>query len=236
MMLNGTQVVYSVRRSPRAKYIRITVSAHSGIVITIPTRIRRYINPEQFLREKQDWVLKHLSRIGTFAAVPPQELIDGAVVNLEGRPYTFWVCRKDIWQPRIEIAGRELQLHVPDDFKGDPKEAVKAWVKNRATRVIRNEVERLAPMIGVQYQQVTIRDQKTKWGSCSRKGNLSFNWRLILFPRKVLRYVVIHELCHLRHFNHSPRFWRLVEQHDPNYQSSIEWLKVHGPSMEGPLR
>jgi predicted metal-dependent hydrolase len=236
MSLNGVTVNYSVRRSERAKHIRITISPHSGVVVTIPSRTRRYINPEQFLREKQEWVLKHITKIGACQSSNPQELENGSVVNLQGSSYTFWVCRREVWQPQIELAGRELRLHVPANFKGDTKETVKAWVKNRAATVIRGETDQLAPRIGVNYTNVSIRDQKTKWGSCSRKGNLSFNWRLILFPHQVLRYVVIHELCHLRHFNHSPRFWSLVERHDPNYRESIEWLKEHGPVMDGPLR
>jgi hypothetical protein len=220
----------------RAKHIRITISAHTGVVVTIPTRIKRYINPEAFLREKQEWVLRQLERIGPVVPPTPARLTNGTTVNLEGHPYTFRMYKNSIWKPQVELSGSELLLHLPLSFNGDPKETVKEWIRARAAHKIQLEVDRQAPRIGVPYSRITIRDQKTKWGSCSRKGNLSFNWRLILFPPRVLRYVVIHELCHLRHFNHSDRFWEMVEKFEPNYRDSVAWLKEHGVHMEGALR
>jgi predicted metal-dependent hydrolase len=236
MTLDGMTVSYTVRRSARAKHIRITISAHKGVVITIPSRIKRYINPEQFLREKQEWVLKHLSRVGSPGIGNDARLDNGSTVTFEGRPYTFRMYRNNIWKPRIEISDTEMLLHLPSDYEGDPKETVKEWIKSRAAQKIEHEVERYARIIGVEYNRLAIRDQKTKWGSCSKQGNLSFNWRLALFPPKVLRYVVIHELCHIRHFNHSDRFWSLVERYDPHYRESVNWLKEYGLQMEGPLR
>ena len=79
--------------------------------------------------------------------------------------------------------------------------------------------------------RIAIRDQKSRWGSCSRKGNLNFNWKLIMAPPPALDYVVIHELCHLHEFNHSPRFWQLVAAQMPEYESWKKWLKQHGPEL-----
>ena len=88
-----------------------------------------------------------------------------------------------------------------------------------------------APRISEDYGRVTIREQKTRWGSCSSKRNLNFNWKLIQAPPEALDYVVIHELCHLREFNHSPRFWQLVQAQMPEYESWKKWLKQHGTEM-----
>lgn len=87
------------------------------------------------------------------------------------------------------------------------------------------------PLTGGTYQRITIRDQKTRWGSCSAGGTLSFNWRLMLAPPAVLDYVVIHELCHLTHMNHSKAFWALVESVCPDYRTHRKWLKDHGQSL-----
>lgn len=88
-----------------------------------------------------------------------------------------------------------------------------------------------AAITGGNYQRITIRDQKTRWGSCSANGTLSFNWRLMLAPPAVLDYVVVHELCHLTHMNHSKAFWSLVESACPDYRAHRKWLKEHGQEL-----
>jgi predicted metal-dependent hydrolase len=88
-----------------------------------------------------------------------------------------------------------------------------------------------AEALGVSYSRIEIRDQRTRWGSCSPKGTLSFNWRLALAPLEVLDYVVVHELCHLREPNHSPRFWRLVTERRPGWREQRAWLREHGPEL-----
>ena len=87
------------------------------------------------------------------------------------------------------------------------------------------------PFTGGSFERITIRDQKTRWGSCSARGTLSFNWRLMLAPPAVLDYVVVHELCHLTHMNHSAAFWALVEEVCPDYRSHRKWLKDHGHEL-----
>ena len=92
-----------------------------------------------------------------------------------------------------------------------------------------------APLVGASYGRITIRAQRSRWGSCSSKGNLNFNCLLMLVPAHVLDYVVVHELCHLRELNHSPRFWAEVERILPDYKVSRTWLKEHGDSLIGML-
>lgn len=102
---------------------------------------------------------------------------------------------------------------------------------DEALEVIPQRVAYFAPMVGVTVGRITIRNQKTKWGSCSSKGNLNFNCLLMLAPREVLDYVVVHELCHRLEMNHSPRFWAEVERVLPDYRASKQWLKEHGGSL-----
>lgn len=101
----------------------------------------------------------------------------------------------------------------------------------KAVRTIPMRVAYYAPLVGVNYGRITIRNQKTRWGSCSSKGNLNFNCLLMLAPERVLDYVVVHELCHRLEMNHSPRFWTEVERVFPDYRSQKEWLKVHGGEL-----
>jgi predicted metal-dependent hydrolase len=93
--------------------------------------------------------------------------------------------------------------------------------------------EEEAERIGVTYRRIRIGDQRTRWGSCSASGTLSFNWRLVLAPPEVLDYVVVHELCHLGIPGHSRRFWGLVERQRPQWREQREWLREHGPELLG---
>lgn len=100
-----------------------------------------------------------------------------------------------------------------------------------ARKVIPEHVAFLAPRVGVTYGRITIRSQHSRWGSCSGKGNLNFNCLLMLMPEEVLDYVVVHELCHRKEMNHSPRFWAEVERILPNFKESKKWLKENGPAL-----
>ena len=109
--------------------------------------------------------------------------------------------------------------------------AIRQALSKRALARIRERLDRCAPRIGVEFGRVAVRDQRSRWGSCSAKGNLNFNWKLIMAPPEVLDYVVIHELCHRIEFNHSPRFWQLVRDQMPEYEDWKKWLKRHGSEL-----
>ncbi len=102
---------------------------------------------------------------------------------------------------------------------------------DRALKVIPERVRHFAKVVGVTYGHITIRNQRTRWGSCSSKGNLNFNCLLMLAPKYVIDYVVVHELCHRKEMNHSKAFWAEVERVLPEYKKSVEWLKIEGPSI-----
>ena len=101
----------------------------------------------------------------------------------------------------------------------------------KAKETITKRVSYFARLMGVSYRNITIREQKTRWGSCSSEKNLNFNWKLILAPPEVLDYVVVHELCHRLEMNHSPRFWAQVERVLPDYKVSRKWLREHGNEL-----
>ena len=125
---------------------------------------------------------------------------------------------------------RERAKQVPRlglDGRGVSEEEARAGARELVTMLAAEE----AAALGVAYTRIEIRDQRTRWGSCSPKGTLSFNWRLALAPLEVLDYVVVHELCHLREPNHSPRFWRLVTERRPGWREQRAWLREHGPEL-----
>jgi len=113
----------------------------------------------------------------------------------------------------------------------DPRHISEIEARLAVRELVAMLIDEEAPAIGVEPARVQIRDQRSRWGSCSTRGTLSFNWRLVLAPFDVLDYVVVHELCHLREPNHSTRFWKLVEQRRPDWRAQRDWLHEHGPEL-----
>jgi len=128
-----------------------------------------------------------------------------------------WIARERAKQvPRLRLDGRDVSEHE---------------ARRSARELVEMLAEEEAAELGVAYRRIEIRDQRTRWGSCSPRGTLSFNWRLVLAPFDVLDYVVVHELCHLREPNHSPRFWALVAGRRPEWRAARDWLREHGEEL-----
>ncbi len=127
---------------------------------------------------------------------------------------------------------REGWLVVGEAPDADVRAAIERWYRREARRLITESVEREAARLGFAFRAIAIRDQQTRWGSCSRRGTLSFNWRLAIAPSEVRAYVVIHELCHLRELNHSKAFWQLVATAMPSWQEHKRWLREYGGELQ----
>ena len=154
----------------------------------------------------------------------------GSRICIEGNAYGLVLQAG----PRVSlnIDGENCILTLKDpENEAAVRAALKQALSRRALMRIRQQLELHAPEIGVSFGRVAIRDQKTRWGSCSQKHNLNFNWKLIMAPPEALTYVVIHELCHLIEFNHSARFWSLVKSRMPEYEFWKKWLKEHGREL-----
>ena len=157
-------------------------------------------------------------------------------------PYGEIVVRCPKWLPDSKIrefveSKRDwIQTHLPKEPPLPPftPEEVRAMA-DRALAVIPGRVAHFAPLVGVSYGRITIRNQRSKWGSCSSKGNLNFNCVLMLAPPEVVDYIVVHELCHRKEMNHSPRFWAEVERVIPNYRKHRQWLSENGDKLIGRL-
>ena len=154
----------------------------------------------------------------------------GSRVCIEGEAYALSL--RQAARVSLKLEGDVCALSLPDP--GDEacvRAALKQALSRRALMRIRQQLDIYAPKIGVPFGRVAIRDQKSRWGSCSARHNLNFNWKLIMAPPEALTYVVIHELCHLIEFNHSARFWSLVKQQMPEYEYWKKWLKDHGKEL-----
>ena len=162
---------------------------------------------------------------------PDGSVIVRATLRLPQRDIDRFLREKSAWieSHRAKIL-RERQKEKTNPIPSLTDEQLRR-LKRRAAVAIPERLEYFAPLVGVDYGRVTIRSQKTRWGSCSAKGDLNFNCLLLLMPPSVLDYVVVHELCHRKQMNHSPRFWAEVERVIPDYKAAQKWLKDNGRSL-----
>lgn len=162
-------------------------------------------------------------------ALRPAPLKDGECVRVEGVARRL---RLEKGAPEVRLTEGELIITAPDTEDSDAlRTLARAFLSERALGRIRERIAHYLPLTGGEINRVTVRAQKSRWGSCSAKNNLNFNWRLILAPPECLDYVVIHELCHLKEFNHSPRFWALVEKQMPDFRTWKDYLRRNGQGL-----
>jgi predicted metal-dependent hydrolase len=152
-----------------------------------------------------------------------------------GEPARLTVPQRTSRTEVEQVLARQQEWIVQQRARQVPRLGLEAVSESEgrtaARELIGTVADEAAAEIGVAFQRIRIGAQRTLWGSCSPRGALSFNWRLVLAPFDVLDYVVVHELCHLRVLNHSPRFWRLVERHRPGWREQRDWLREHGPEL-----
>ncbi len=242
--LPGGDVQAILRRSPRARHLRVTIDHRRGLVVTVPARRAPSMRTiHSFLAEREGWLRRHLARQAeAVARVAAQGGVeDGAVAIYLGLPHRLRVvpARPGRRSPRVSRVGGdegdELLVEVPSGAQADVRSILESWYRERARAAIRRSIETHGPEIGVTPSGCTIRDQRTRWGSASRAGRLAFSWRLVLAPPGVLDSVVVHELAHLRVFGHGPEFWALVESRCPDYRKRRAWLRGHSVELHAAL-
>jgi len=224
--IQGTAVAYEVRRSTKAGRIRIEVGL-DGITLIVPEG--RDVDPDEVLLEKAEWVLNQKDRYARYRAqMPERRFEEGEAFPILGTERTVVVA--DVSTSCVE--GNEIHLAASNVEATSIKAELERLYREEARRHFIERADHFSEVLGVGYEQIQIRNQKTRWGSYSPKtGTLSLNFRLLMAPPDVVDYVIVHEMAHAEHPNHSPRFWRLVEQHVPDYESKNEWLKENGTRL-----
>jgi predicted metal-dependent hydrolase len=221
--VGDAELAVDIRRVARARRITLRIDATTrGVVLTLPPGV----DPAHgiaFLRDKEVWLRNRLSRLP--AAIP---FADGAVIPLFGDDHVIRHrpdARGGVWCE----AG---VVHVT----GDPahlSRRVQDWLKAQARQALSAQARAMAARVDRAVTRVSVRDTRSRWGSCSAAGALSFSWRLVLAPRPVFDYVVAHEVAHLVELNHGPRFWRLVAELCPDADHGRRWLRRHGARLHG---
>lgn len=221
-----TPVLVGVRESSRIRRPRVAVHGDGAVEVVVPPGTPERVI-DRLLAEHGAWAADRSRRaLERRQRVPALALERPGHVPLAGA----WVAvvRKQGGRGSADLRDGRLHVNGPDAAAA---EAIERWYRRTARALLGTAVTREASLLGVEPGRLSIRDQRTRWASCSRSGALSFSWRLVLAPEAVLDYVVVHELCHLVEPGHAAPFWRLVETARPGWRASHRWLRDHGHEL-----
>ena len=232
LRIGAIAIPYRLRRSRRASRLRITVRA-DGVDVVAPVRAGQ-AEIAEFVARHGDWVESKVSALRhALAAHPgPQRLAAGGKIPFRGSPVELRIATCP--GARVAVGWRDgFEVRVPERLSDGEREAVIEaalchWLKREARQDAERWILRHGPRHGLVPRALKIKEQKQLWGSCSTRGAVNLNWRLILAPEAVFEYVVVHELCHLRVRNHQKEFWHLVGHVLPDYEPQRRWLRANG--------
>lgn len=203
-------------RSHRCTIV-LEITPEAVLVVRAPQRVSEsYI--EKIIQDKMVWIQKKIREIKARPRSRPKEFIDGEEFFYLGQSYKLKISKTK----KIELKDNII---FPEKFLPKAKTKMVAWYKQEAKEIISERAALYAKQMGVNLTSVKINNAQKRWGSCSRKNHLNFGWKLILQPLEVVDYVVIHELAHIPHKNHSRVFWQLVAVHCPEFKVYRKWLK-----------
>ena len=245
--LPGGVIELTIRRSTRARLVRLTIDPRHTAVVTVPSRAARSRSDAErvaavFVRERAEWLRRHLERQARqrarAAAMGP--IRQGALFPYLGEPHRIRIqAAEPPHRTTVSREGGEEMDEIVIRLSARERRAVPAilesWLREKARDAVLREIDRHAAALGVEPAAVTIRDAKSRWGSCSRERRLSFCWRLIMARPEALETVVVHELAHIRVFGHGPAFWAVVAERRPDHRVWRTWLRDHSLELHAIL-
>lgn len=223
--LGGERIEYTVRESNEATQPRIDVGIHEIAVVRPEGEA---VDPADLLEENAQWVLEKKAKYDQYREqAPVRRFESGELFPYRGEPHEIVVEQRSA----SAVENGELRLAAHHVEQTSIQQALERLFRRKAREHIEATVESFAEKMDVEYDKLEIRNQRTKWGSCSFSGTLGINWRLIMAPPEILEYVVVHELAHLEEDNHTSAFWNLVSEYDPSYREHAEWLDAHSAEL-----
>lgn len=235
--MNGTvrlgerEIPYTVRPSGRARRVSLRIREAGLVEVVVPMHLVIPL-PETLLKRHAAWIFRTLDRLGRSGGATGERPVgEGSRILFLGVERTIRVYRDHRHRPSVALTESDIVVCLTPESPEDIRPLLERWLRGQAESVIPVRVGRLNEQWKFRYNRITVRNQRTRWGSCSRNGALSFNWRLVILPMEVADYLICHELAHLKYLDHSFRFWNLVEKICPTFRQSERWLRRHGPSV-----
>ena len=229
--MDGFPFQVEVIRTDRKKSASISLQGDL-VKVSVPTTLsdRRV---QDLVTKRTSWIKIKLQEQSNRPIPAPREYISGETLTYLGKNYRLNVLIGE--QPSVKLRRGYVEVTI-SDTDVDPKTTVHSllqdWYRSHAQKRLEEKTSHLAEIIGVNPSSVTVKNYKSRWGSCSTKGDISYNWKIIMAPQSIVDYVIIHELCHILEHNHSSTYWKHVERHVPNWREYKEWLKHNEMAMD----
>lgn len=240
--LDGEALPYRLERRRGRRRVTLQLEPREGLRVLAPRRLAlRQV--ESVLRQEAAWLRRRLAEVRRWeAAHPPRRYASGETLPLLGEAWPLEVSedagrrRASVTRTRRDGGPGVIRLRLPAGLPAGERRALarrtlEAWYRRLARRLLEKRAAHWSGRLGVAVAAISVRDPRTRWGSCSSTGRMSFSWRLAMAPPAVLDYLVVHELAHRVHADHSPAFWRLVETHAPRAKRLRAWLRERGPEL-----
>jgi predicted metal-dependent hydrolase len=214
---------FTLKRRRKMKSLRVRVEPDGEVVVTAPFGVpRSYIM--SFVMQHNRWIGRQKDKIQLRSEVFPVLDWERKIVSYLGKLYRLELNQIPT-DDRVKVGTQIIKVYPVTGLAGHFQRTLLRWLKQEAERDIVARVMKWSQVMQTTYRSIAFRQQRSRWGSCGPDNELSFNWRLIHFKPEVIDYVVIHELAHTLHHNHSPRFWKTVEQYDASYRQKVAFLK-----------
>ena len=223
-------ITYQLRKSWRHHYLRITIHPHKGLIVSAPKIILQN-QIDQFLRQKQDWIISKL-KIRHFHQQKKFKFGYHQSVTILGKDYILKIQKTDNLRPLVEIKSTSIHILMPSKNLPMAEKIFYKWLERFSKQTIITKVEEYAKKFKLKFNRISVKNQQSVWGSCSSKKNLNFSKRLIQLPQWLIDYVVCHELAHLIHYNHSLKFWQQVGEYYPDFKKATRHLKIYQPNTK----
>lgn len=236
ILYKDESITYEIVRKKK-KNIAIHITPDGTVRVTSPEYIGDgYIN--DIVYKRADWILSRLKLVKDINKNMPDRIYSrGDGIVFQGMEYKLKVIEEVEVNEGIRLKDGEFEVHVNAELDEEEREAhikefLKEWYRHEAFKVFKERTRFYSEILKLYPNNIRVKEQKSLWGSCSTKNNINFNWKLIMAPPAVLDYIVVHELCHLKHRDHSKNFWGLVEQIIPDYKEKRSWLRENGRSLK----
>jgi predicted metal-dependent hydrolase len=231
-----TTIDYTLEFYPNKKDITISVEWQNGVLVKAPEGLNEK-QLDAILYKKAAWIIDKWKAINEIADPPaPKEFLSGEKIPYLGRMYRLKVYKDAVVKPQLQFHQGKFVATIPSNWTDEERisyfyQAFKRWYIDHGEKKLKERLAIYLPKMGVSPTKLQLKEQIMRWGTCTPEGAIYLNWRIMMAPMSVIDYLLVHELAHLKHPNHSASFWQLVQSILTDYEQRKEWLRINGPRL-----